>query len=492
MFNSIKNFSISESSESLSKKTAKGSFWLLIFRIFDQSFGLIGTILLARLLAPSDFGLFGITLMAASFLDTFSQTGFQPALVHKKGDIRPYLDTSFTIQALRGFLIALIVFVSAPYVAIFFRVEAAVPILRVMGFAIFIQGLENIATIYLSKELQFKTYFIYQISGTFAKFFISVILALIFRNVWALVIGFLAGTIMRCLVSYIVYFYKPRLSFDIIKAKELFGYGKWVFGSNIISFFVTQIDNFFVQKLIGVAGLGFYQIAYKIPSILNMEILTAAAFPAYSKIQDNISKLKEAYLKVIKISFIILMPMASGIFVVATDFITLFLGQKWLPSLWPMRILSLSVSIWMLAVVSNYMFLAIGKPNVTAKWTSIKLLIMFILLYPLILRYNITGASLAVLTGSLVAVFGLVFEAIKVLKCGLGQFISSIIFSFINAFIMAVAVYFLGKYLPVGIWSFLLTILTGILIYFLLTLISDKIFNNKAFLLIKESISLLK
>lgn len=492
MSSAIKNIFISSSLESLSKKTAKGSFWLLISRIFDQSFGLIGTIILARLLAPSDFGLFGITLMAASLLDTFSQTGFQPALVHKKGDIAPYLDTSFIVQALRGFLIALIIFVAAPYIAIFFRVEAAIPILRVMGFAIFIQGLENIATIYLSKELEFKNYFFYQISGTFAKFFISVILALIFRNVWALVIGFLSGTILRCIVSYMVYFYKPHLVFDLAKAKELFGYGKWVFGSNIISFFVTQVDSFFVQKLIGVSSLGFYQIAYKIPSILSMEILAAATFPAYSKIQDDISKLKDAYLKITKIISIILMPMTAGIFIIAPDFITLFLGEKWLPSLWPMRILSVSISLWMMAVVSHYMFLATGKPGVTARWISIKLLVMLMLLYPFILKYNIIGASVAVLTGTSIAVFGLVFEAIKAIKCSLIQFINSIIFSFMNALIMAIAIYFLKEYILGGILSFLLTILAGMLIYFLLTLISDKIFNNNAVGLTRETISLLK
>lgn len=82
-------------------------------------------------------------------------------------------------------------------------------------------------------------------SGTLANFFVSVILALIFRNVWALAIGYLAGTIMKCIVSYMVYFYKPKLIFNFAKAKELFSYGKWLSGAGIISFFMSQIDNFF-------------------------------------------------------------------------------------------------------------------------------------------------------------------------------------------------------------------------------------------------------
>ncbi len=480
-----------DSSDSLSRKTAKGSFWLLVSRIFDQSLGFISTIVLARILAPSDFGLFGITLIAASLLDTFSQTGFQPALVHKKGDIKPYLDTSFMVQAGRGLLIALIVFVSAPYIAMFFNVPAAVWILRVIGFAIFIQGLENIATIYLSKELDFKKYFIYQISGTLAKFLVSVILAMVLHNVWALVIGYLAGTTLRCIVSYIVYLYRPRLSFDIKKAKELFRYGKWVSTGNMISFFVGQVDNFFVAKVAGVASLGFYEIAYKIQSVLNMEVLTAAAFPAYSKIQDDREKLREAYLKIIKLAFIILAPMCAGIVTVAPAFLTFFLGAKWLPAVWPLRILSVSVSLWMLAVVSNYMFLAIGKPSVTTKWIFIKLVILVALLYPMTSAYGTAGAAISVLIGSLVAISGVVFQALRTLSCGFGSFIKTIIFSFFNALLMALAVHAVMILLPQTLWSFFAAVLSGVLVYFLLTLLSDALFNNGAIRLIKSTARLL-
>ncbi|MSU54260.1 MAG: lipopolysaccharide biosynthesis protein [Candidatus Staskawiczbacteria bacterium] len=491
MLSVVKKLFTSSALDSLSKKTAKGSFWLLVFRIFSQGLGFIRTIVLARLLAPSDFGLFGIALMALSFLETFSQSGFQSALIHKKGDIKPYLDTSFVVQAVRGLLIALILFFSAPYVALFFQAEAAVPILKLIAVAIFIQGLTNIATIYLQKELEFKKYFLYQVSGTLADFFISVVLAIMFRNVWALAIGYLAGIILRCVVSYMIYFYKPRLHFDIGKAKELVGYGKWVFSSNIIGFFMSQIDSFFVAKISGITSLGFYQVAYKIPSILNLEVLAGATFPAYSKMQDDIPKLREAYLKITKMFAMVLMPMAGGIFVLIPQFIILFLGEKWLPALWPMRILSLSALIWTMAVVSDYMFMAVGKPYVQARWSAVRLLVMAIFLYPFILAYGLAGAAMVVLAGSLVATLGLTVEAIKTVQCGVGRFIHNILFLFMGAFIMALSIYMLKNILGTGIFSFLVLIAVGMVIYFILTLIFDKLFGTKTIQLLKESIRLL-
>lgn len=480
-----------EDSASLSQRTAKSSLWLVIFRVFDQVFRLIRTIILARLLSPVDFGLFGITLMAVSLLDTFSQSGFHHAMVHKKQDIGSYLNTSFVVQIVRGIFLALILFISAPYISLFFNVPGSEAILRVMCLAILIQGMTNVAVVYLSKELKFQKYFLYQISGTIADLLVSVFLAIVMRNVWALVYGFLAGAIVRCVISYFVYFYIPRFKFDFSKAKELFSYGKWVFGSNIVGFFMSQIDSFFIAKISGVVSLGFYQIAYKVPSILGMEVLAGATFPAYAKIQDDKQKLKEAYLKTTKIFSFILLPIAGGVFVVATDFIKLFLGANWLPSLWPMRILTLSTLVWTMAVVSDYLFLAVGKPNIQVRWTSIKLVVMLVFLYPLILKFGLSGASLVVLIGSLIAASGLVFEALNIIKCRFAELFNIIFSSFSNALIMSFLVYFLRFFLPDGFLSFILVVFSGVIIYLLLTIISDKIFDNKMIELLKESLKLL-
>ncbi len=477
--------------ESLSKKTAQGTVWLFALRIVSQLLGLAKTIFLARLLAPNDFGLFGITVLSVSLLETFSQSGFQDALIQKKEDIAPYLDTGWIVQVARGTILASILFLLAPFIALFFRSPESEQILKCVSLTVFIGGLTNIAVVYFSKELQFHKFFLYQISGTVADFLVSVTLALVFHSVWALVFGLLAGTIVRFVASYVVHPYLPRFNFSFSKAKELFSYGKWIFSSNVIGFFITQADSLLVAKIAGITSLGFYQVAYKVPSVLGSEALAGAIFPAYSKIQHDIVKVKEVYLKILKLFSFILMPIAGGIFIMAAEFITLFLGEKWMLSLWPMRILSLAVLVLTIAILSNYMFLALGRPRVGTKWIFVRFLVIIILMYPFMEWWGILGAALVVLIGALVSAIGFSVQAMRMLELGAGSFFKSTVAPFSNTIIMMGVVYGFKSAIVLNFWSFFLYIIVGVMVYGALTYVTDKLFKNSMISLIQETMNLL-
>ncbi|MCD6270366.1 oligosaccharide flippase family protein, partial [bacterium] len=261
-----------EPGKTLSQRVVKGGFWVFLLRIVNRGFSLIRLVILARILSPNDFGLMGIALLTMATLDTFSQTGFQQALVQKKEDIKSYLDSAWTVLILRGFILFAILFFIAPYAAIFFDAPEAKSIIQVIGFAVLLQAFTNIGVIYFQKELEFNKQFIYQLSGTLADFIVAISAVLILKNVWALVLGLLAGSFARFVVSYLIHPYRPHLSFDLGRAKELFGFGKWVLGSSILVFLITQGDDIFVGKLLGVAALGFYQMAYRISNMPATEI----------------------------------------------------------------------------------------------------------------------------------------------------------------------------------------------------------------------------
>jgi len=133
-----------EPGETLSQRVVRGGFWAFALRIADRAFKLIRTIVLARVLAPSDFGLMGIALLTMSTLETFTQTGFQAALIQKKEDIEDYLDTAWTISALRGLVLFAVLYLAALYIALFFSTPAATPIMRVIGVSMLLNGLTNI------------------------------------------------------------------------------------------------------------------------------------------------------------------------------------------------------------------------------------------------------------------------------------------------------------------------------------------------------------
>jgi O-antigen/teichoic acid export membrane protein len=383
----------------LSQRVARGGFWVFFLRIINRGFSFVRLIILARILSPDDFGLMGIALLTMSTLETFSQTGFQQALIQKKEDIKSYLDSAWTVLILRGFILFIILYFIAPYAAIFFDAPEAKPIIRVIGFAILFQAFTNIGVTYFKKEMEFNKEFIYEFSGTLADFIVAVTAVLILKNVWALVLGLLAGNIIRCLVSYLIHPYRPHLSSDLGKAKELFGFGKWILGSSILIFLITQGDDIFVGKLLGTTALGFYQLAYRISNMPATEIthvISQVTFPAYSKLQDNIPKLREAYLKVLQLTAFLSFPIAGLIFVLAPDFTKIFLGEKWIPMVPAMQVLCIFGLLRAFNATTGPIFQAVGKPLILTKISLIQLIFLATIIYPLTIKGKLIGVSWAV------------------------------------------------------------------------------------------------
>lgn len=481
---------LKEPGQTLSQHTVRGGFWVFSLRIVQQIFGLSRLVILARILAPHDFGLMGIALLTMATLETFSQTGFQQALIQKKVDIRPYLDSAWTVLILRGFVLFAILYLIAPYVAVFFNVPEAKPIIQVIGFSVFLQAFTNIGVIYFQKELEFNKEFIYQFAGTLADFIVAVSAVLILRNVWALVFGLLAGNAARCFVSYLIHPYRPHLSSDLGKAKELFGFGKWVLASSILVFLITQGDDIFVGKYLGVAALGFYQMAYRISNMPATEIthvISQVASPAYSKLQNNIPKLREAYLRVLQLTAFLSFPIAGLIFVLAPDFTQIFLGEKWMPMVPAMRVLVFAGLVRSIAATAGYIFYSVGRPKIDTRLQIIRLFVLAVLIYPFTVKWGILGTSFVVFLSIFISNIGFCFKAIKITECGVKNFAKMIIFPLISGILLILFILGLKSIMGIGMWEFIVFTGMGILVYLITIYLSDKFFNYKIQVLIKES-----
>jgi len=417
-------------------------------------------------------------------LDTFSQTGFQQALVQKKEDIKSYLDSAWTVLILRGFILFAILFFIAPYAAIFFDAPEAKSIIQVIGFAVLLQAFTNIGVIYFQKELEFNKQFIYQLSGTLADFIVAISAVLILKNVWALVLGLLAGSFARFVVSYLIHPYRPHLSFDLGRAKELFGFGKWVLGSSILVFLITQGDDIFVGKLLGVAALGFYQMAYRISNMPATEIthvISQVTFPAYSKLQDNIPKLREAYLKVLQVTAFLSFPVAGLIFVLAPDFTRIFLGEKWMPMVPAMMVLVLWGLIRSIGATKGPIYQAVGKPGIATKLQFVRLILLVIIIYPFTIKWGILGTSLTVLLSILPVEPISFYLTMKIIKCRVWEFGKLITLPTLGVTAMSVAIlaskFFIFSI--TGMVSLFTLIVIGVIAYITMAIIFDWLFRYK-------------
>jgi len=366
---------------------------------------LVRLIILARILAPRDFGLMGMAMLALAVLESFSQIGFQAALVQKKGAVQAYLDTAWTIVVVRGTLLFLLLFTLAPPAAVFFKSPAAKTIIQAVALSFLIQAFTNIGVVFLQKDLEFKKQFCYQMSGSLVGFAVSVMAAVLLRSVWALVAGYLAGNLARCLASYAVHPYRPRFRLDPVKARELFRFGRWVFGSSVLMFLITQGDDLFVGRFLGAAMLGFYQMAYRISNLPATEItrvISEVTFPAYAKLQEDPRELRRAYLKVLQVTAFFSVPLAGMIILQASALTRLFLGDKWLPLVPAMQLLAAWGLIRSIGGTTGPLFYGLGKPQFLTRLQLLQLVLLGALIYPLSAPLGILGASLAVVVAALV------------------------------------------------------------------------------------------
>jgi len=465
---------------SLSQRVVHGGFWSFALRIVNRGFGLVRTIVLARLLAPADFGLFGIAMLALSSLRSFSKTGFDQALIQKKEETESYLNTAWSVQVVRGFALGGILVAGAPLVGAFFGEPRAVFLVRVLGVAELIKNLRNIGVVYFKKELEFHKQFAYEFSGTFADLAVALPAAFILRSVWALVFGLLARNTVQVLLSYGIHRFRPRLRFDKGKALELIDFGRWVLGSSIVVFLATQGDDIFLGKVLGAGALGLYQLAYRISNVTTTEIthvIGHVTLPSYSKLQDDADRLKEAFSKVLNAVMALTIPITVGVFILAPDFVQVFLGSKWAPMIPALRILSVAGFLRATSATGGPLFRAVGKPKYDFTMNLIRVLLIAATIYPLTVNFGIAGTSISVIIGLSGTIPVWWYRSLKITEISLKGTVGDLAPIVLAGLLMGGVVQGTRLLVGSGAWRFFGTVSAGVIFYLAFSLLLWKKFH---------------
>ena len=388
----------------LSHRIVTASAWTVIIRVSGRLLSFVRIIILARLLSPTAFGLVGVGLLGIDLITTLSVTGFKSALVQKKGDIRDYLDTAWVTAIVRSLFLALILYFCALPIANFFGSPSARPIVQVMASLIFINGFTNTGIIYLRKELEVQKQFVYEMSQIVADLAVSIPAAFILRNEWALVLGAVASNITGVAVSFIIHPYRPHFRFDLQKARTLYNFGKWVTVSSWIDYINSRGDSIFIGRLIGVEGLGLYQMARRIADIISTEIafgISNVIFPAYSKLQNNIPRIRQGFLMSLETLGSVVLPLGVAISMLAPIFTPVIFGEQWLKAVPTMQVMGIAASISCLSYVGRSLFYGIGRPELAFYMTLIQTAVTFALFFPFYQLFDLPGGALAVLFGAI-------------------------------------------------------------------------------------------
>jgi O-antigen/teichoic acid export membrane protein len=434
------------------------------------------------LLAPEDFGLLGIAFLSIYTLETFSETGFQSALVQKKTDINPYLDTAWTVCAIRGAILFGLLFLAAPFIAEFFGSPQATLIIRVIGVTILLSGFKNIGVIFFQKDLEFNKEFSYQFSGTLTNFGMSIVLAFTLRNVWALVWSGLAASFVQLFMSYIVHPYRPRLRFEKAKFDQLFRFGKWVMGQSIVIFLITQGDDIFVGKMLGITALGFYQMAYLISNLCATEIthvISSVTFPAYSKMQDDIERIKQACLMVLRLTCIISFPLAAGIFILAPTLTQYILTEKWMPMVSALQVMCGFGVMRSIGATFGPAYRALGRPDIPLRVNITHLLCLCLIIYPLGVKWQLFGIAVGITLAMFVSLLLTSLKIISLLEMDFVDLLKPVITPFM-ATCGAVLVVFstMGFVKDLNLYSLFFLMVIGLAVYSVLIWASHRVLKS--------------
>jgi O-antigen/teichoic acid export membrane protein len=332
-------------------------------------------------------------------LNVVSETGLTVFIVQRQGDISRYLDTAWTIKFLRGWLLAALIFLAAPWVADFYQDARLILLLRVISVSFIISGLDNFGLHLLHRELEFKQPAIAGVAANLVSIAIGIVLVVLIRNVWALIGFHLVSTASSAIIGYRLSPYRPTFAFDRAMAREAFRFGRHVFLSNILIYLVTQGDDAFVGKYLGLGVLGYYSRAYFLsntPATHITHLISSVTLAGYSRLQEDRIRLRTAYVKTFKLILWTTVPLGLTLFVFAHPLVLWLFGERWLPIVPAMRILCIFGVLRAIVGVNGSLLYAIGRPDIVTKIGLIQVVVLAALIYPMASSLGLLGVCWAV------------------------------------------------------------------------------------------------
>jgi lipopolysaccharide exporter len=380
--------------EQINNQIAKGAVWMVAFKLIDRGVGLASTVVLARLLAPVDFGLVAIAMMLIGALQLLFAFNFDIHLIQKPDAGRDQFDTVWTFNLIFGVTAAALLSALAHLMAVFYREPRLEAVIYTLALGCLVGGFSNIGPVIFRREMRFDREFKFMLGKRLAPVMVTIPIAIWLHSYWALVIGQLTGTFASVALSYYVSNYRPR--FSLHARSELFHASKWLFINNILLFLNGRASEFIIGKLAGVTGLGVYTISYEISTLPTTELvapINRAAFPGYSRLAHDIGELRNSFLGVISVIALFALPAGIGIVAVADLMVPAVLGWKWLNAIPLIQVLAAYSVLVALQTNIGYIYLAVGRPRLITAVAATQFVVLLALLLPATWRWGAIGAA---------------------------------------------------------------------------------------------------
>lgn len=400
------------------KKAFRGVAWMGALRGSTRIIAYIRIAVLARLLSPAQFGVFGIASLVLAFLEIITETGINVFLVQDEGDLKNYLDTAWLVSILRGILISSLILIFTPTIALFFNSPEARTVLYLIAAVPFIRGFINPSIVRFQKELEFGKEFWFRLSIFVSHTVVAVWVGYLTRSATSFVYGLGAAALLEVFLSFVFVKPRPRIALDTKKISTVISRGKWVTAAGLFEYLFREGDDVVVGRLLNTDALGLYQVAYKLATLPVQEmgqVFNRVTFPIYTKIMTDKKRLKQAFLKTAGTISLLVIPFSLLLLFFTKPLILTILGEQWVSIVGVVKILAIFGAVRSISRSVNPLFLAAKKQEYMTATSLAGIVGMAVTIIPLISRFGISGAGLSALVGAILSLPVMAYFSFKIL-----------------------------------------------------------------------------
>jgi lipopolysaccharide exporter len=384
-------------------------------RWVDRLIGLISTIILARLLAPEDFGIVAMAMLVVGLIDVMLDFGVNITLVQNSEASQEDYDAAWTLRLVQSFIVAVALYFLSGPASHYFGDAKVAPVIQVLAVVVFISGLENIGVVSFQKNLQFgqefKLFLIKRVSG----FIITILAAWMLQSYWALVIGTATTRVASVISSYGMHEMRPRLNWHHIKS--MLSFSTWNLLRSIGGYLGENLHRLLVGNRESTKIMGAYTLSAEISAIPSTELLAPLnrmLFPIMVMVKNDADKLKRVFFLAMGLQAMIGIPAAVGLALIAKELVLLMLGDKWGPVIPFIQLMGFINIVAALNASPVYLFLTLGEAKISAlhSWFQVILLLgAVVIVAPWAGALEISAIRLAVALVGLLLMMYFVFRA---------------------------------------------------------------------------------
>ncbi len=359
----------------MKQKVVSGLFWKLLENGGAQGIQFAVAILLARLLSPAEYGVVGIIMIFITIANVIVQNGFSTALIQKQKADETDFSSVFYFGLLASGVMYGVLYLAAPAIAGFYRIEELLRIVRVLALVLFPGAVISVQTAYVSRKLEFRGLFLSTLAASVVSGVISIWMAYAGFGVWAMVGQQLAYYFALMLVLFFMVSWKPSLLFAASRLREMFAFGWKLLTASLIDTLFNNLYGLIMGKIYNEEILGIYNRGDQFPKLIVNNLgaaIQSVLLPAFSARQQDTKEMRHMVRRAVRTSSFLILPMLFGLCAVADTLVLALLGEKWLPCVPYLRIMCVAYSFWPIHITNLQAINAAGRSDVFLKLEIIK------------------------------------------------------------------------------------------------------------------------